>query len=866
MEGFFSKSETVSRSRSNGKTYSCISCGLYKNCKTQKIAPIGKNKKGIINILPYPDRSEDRTEAYNGRVATYLSELYSSVGIDIYEDCLNIYAINCYTEQEPTDFQIQSCHKIVTNILEKQNNIKVIVLFGKIPLVSIIGSRWKKDLGELNKWIGWCIPDQELKAWIIPTFNIIDVIESKTQVERLLLLKDLDKVVRHSKKELYQYIEPQIEYITDLNELNSIESKYVAFDYETTGKKPYAKGHKIVCASIAVDENKVYSFLMPQNKREQLPFRKFLRNKTIGKIAQNMKFEHIWSQIILNTEVRGWAWDTMIATHIMDNRARITGLKFQVYVNFGIIDYDSEISNFLKSDDDKDSNAFNKIRELLRTDKGTKSLLKYCAMDSIFEYRLALLQQKILNYKLPKNSPFLNQPVYDAYQLFHKGILALARAEMNGLRIDDAYTQKTKLKLTKQIEKLEVDFLNTEFAKKWQKHSKSKINLNSNLMLANFLYDVMNITPVKFTPKGTPSTDEEALQLLKIPELDLLLQRSKLLKIRDTYLESFARESIDGYMHPIFNLHLVATYRSSSDSPNFQNIPKRDKEAMQLVRKAIYPRPGHQLMELDFKGIEVAIAACYHKDPTMITYITDPTADMHGDMAKQIFVIDNFNKKQVDHAYLRSAAKNSFVFPQFYGDYYKNNANDICSHWVQLPQSKWNKNVGYMLSNGKTLGEHLLSIGIKSYQHFENHLKEIEADFWTNRFPAYKRWKDTAWAQYLKKGFVTYYTGFVVQGVMNKKEVINYPIQGSAFHVLLWLFIEIDLILQEYDTLLVGQIHDAVILDVNPTELSEIHKKVIDLVTIALPKRFPWIIVPLEIEAELCPVDASWADKKEWNP
>jgi hypothetical protein len=30
-------------------------------------------------------------------------------------------------------------------------------------------------------------------------------------------------------------------------------------------------------------------------------------------------------------------------------------------------------------------------------------------------------------------------------------------------------------------------------------------------------------------------------------------------------------------------------------------------------------------------------------------------------------------------------------------------------------------------------------------------------------------------------------------------------------------------------------------------------------------QHWPWIIVPLEIGAEICPVDGSWAEKQELN-
>ena len=38
-----------------------------------------------------------------------------------------------------------------------------------------------------------------------------------------------------------------------------------------------------------------------------------------------------------------------------------------------------------------------------------------------------------------------------------------------------------------------------------------------------------------------------------------------------------------------------------------------DEESMKIVRRALCPRPGHQLLELDYSKLEVCIAACYHK-------------------------------------------------------------------------------------------------------------------------------------------------------------------------------------------------------------------------------------------------------------
>ena len=256
----------------------------------------------------------------------------------------------------------------------------------------------------------------------------------------------------------------------------------------------------------------------------------------------------------------------------------------------------------------------------------------------------------------------------EAYHLLHEGILALAKAERAGIRVDLDYIEEQMGYLNIEITQLEESIIRTNFYKHWKHSMKGTINMHSNTQLATFLYKVRKLKVEKETTSGLGSTDDETLRQLAtnydIPELELILKVRKLKRVRDTYLLAFEREQVNGYIHPFFNLHLVTTYRSSSDHPNFQNIPKRDEESMQLCRRALYPRPGHQLLEIDYSGLEVRIAACYHKDPTMLEYIRNPKSDMHGDMAKQIFLLNDFNKET--HGVLRQAAKNVFVFPEFY--------------------------------------------------------------------------------------------------------------------------------------------------------------------------------------------------------
>jgi len=455
-------------------------------------------------------------------------------------------------------------------------------------------------------------------------------------------------------------------------------------------------------------------------------------------------------------------------------------------------------------------------------------------------------------------------PREEAYKLLHEGILALAEVERSGIRIDLDYVQRMKLHLTRKIEKLEREFKSTKFYRRWEHTVKGKVNINSSVQLAHYLYGTLKLKTERLTTSGQYSTDEDSLLSLNIPELNNLVKIRKLRKIRDTYLEAFEQEQVNGYIHPFFNLHLVTTYSSSSDSPNLQNIPKRDEEAMQICRRAFYPRPGHQLLEVDFKGMEVSISACYTHDPTMIRYLRNTSSDMHSDMARQLFLIDQFDRTKVGHNILRQAAKNSFVFPQFYGDYYRNCAVGLCN-WVQLStRNSWKKEDGIKIDN-TTIAEHLISKKINSYQSFEEHVKKIEDDFWKNRFPVYAQWKERQWNNYKKHGYIDFLTGFRCSGVMSKNEVLNAPIQGTAFHCLLWSLIQLNRKFHEecLDSRIINQIHDSMLIDLCPTELKKVISLVNHIVSEELPKTWDWIIVPMQVDMEICQVDESWAEKKE---
>ena len=313
---------------------------------------------------------------------------------------------------------------------------------------------------------------------------------------------------------------------------------------------------------------------------------------------------------------------------------------------------------------------------------------------------------------------------------------------------------------------------------------------------------------------------------------------------------------------------------NSSDSPNFQNIPIRNPEISKLVRRAFVSRVGHQLVEVDYGGAEIHGAAWYHKDPVMLEYLCNPKKDLHRDMAKQCYLLpkneltkstDKDDAKRIKN--IRYCGKNMFVFPQFYGDYY-----------IDCSRALWEA-IGVMklhTKDGRSLYKFLKTNGIKKLGicdpkqkprkgTFEKHIQDVEHDFWNNRFKIYNQWRKEWYWSYQKRGWFNTLTGFHFEGYFKRNEVINYPVQGVAFHCLLWSLIRIQKLLKKYSmrTLIVGQIHDSIISDVYRKELQNYLEICRQVMVVDIKKHWKWIITPIDIEAEVSPLGGNWHEKEK---
>lgn len=466
-------------------------------------------------------------------------------------------------------------------------------------------------------------------------------------------------------------------------------------------------------------------------------------------------------------------------------------------------------------------------------------------------------------------------PTLEAYRLLHEGQLALSEIEANGVRVDKAYLEgaldrtATEINLVEDQMRLDPDY------KYWRRRYGESTNLGSAEQLARVLVEELKCKPKYDThgnewttdSKGRASASKESLESIDRSIVKLYFNAQRLRKSRDTFLVGIHRELVqhaDGlwYVHPTYHLNTVSTFRSSSSCPNFQNQPTRDPIMAEIVRRSYIPRPGRCIIEVDLGQIEVRLPCPYCFDPNLIAYCSDSTKDMHRDVGSQIFIMSP--EQIARNKPIRHIAKNQFVFPTIYGSYY-----------AQMTPDLWDASARLTIDGTpKTVRQHLADNGITErgpcdprerpvQGTLEYHIKQIEDHFWGERFPVFAQWKRDWYEKYLREGGCRFLTGFVMVGPHAKNDITNYPVQGAAFHCMLWSLIRIIRRLRRYrmQTVVIGEIHDSIQLDAPAHERDAVIDICMSIMTEEIKKWATWLNVPLTAEPECCPIDRPWFDK-----
>jgi len=301
------------------------------------------------------------------------------------------------------------------------------------------------------------------------------------------------------------------------------------------------------------------------------------------------------------------------------------------------------------------------------------------------------------------------------------------------------------------------------------------------------------------------STAKNTIQMLKATNAKqrrmkaLLVEFSNLNKAYQSFLgkgDSGLANKIqpDGCLHPHFNQSIAATGRLTSSDPNGQNFPRKGTSP---VKRIFIPRKaGWKITNADLAQLEWRIAAFLSQDPVAIAEIVGDV-DYHRDNAIRFFGADpNLPNDHPEFKPLRTVAK-VFGFRLLYGG---------SAYGMYMDQTM----PAYSRARWDTI--------VREYY---------------EKYEVLARWQQENISQvYANDGVLQMVSGRIFhfleqeQGKKHKylpTQIKNYPVQGTAADVVALAMVTVRRKMRaaQMQTLMVGQVHDALVFD-GPAE--EVHQ------------------------------------------
>jgi DNA polymerase-1 len=393
-------------------------------------------------------------------------------------------------------------------------------------------------------------------------------------------------------------------------------------------------------------------------------------------------------------------------------------------------------------------------------------------------------------------------------------VRVLARMEVVGIGVDREVLRTIAADLTAECQSLEASM---------HVLAGGPFNVNSVKQLRTVLYEDLGLQPGRKTKTGF-STDARTLESLRgqHPIVEVLLRYREVEKLRSTYGETLAAEvAPDGRIHATFRQTVARTGRLSSDRPNLHNIPVRTDEGRKF-REAFVPSVGRRLLVADYDQVELRAIAHLSGDPGL-TAAFAAGEDIHRTVAAQVFGVD---RGKVTHEQ-RSTAK--------------------------------------MVSYGLAYGMEAYGLAQRLAVPVEEARGILDAFF--EAFPSVHAYMDNAVAEARTNGYTI--TSFgrrrPLPDLMSsnhqvrqaaERQAMNAGIQGLAADLFKVALIRLDSGLEDggYHSDLVLQVHDEVLVDVEPDEADAVEELTETALTGAAE-----LSVPLKVAMAW---GSSWAEAK----
>jgi DNA polymerase I len=208
----------------------------------------------------------------------------------------------------------------------------------------------------------------------------------------------------------------------------------------------------------------------------------------------------------------------------------------------------------------------------------------------------------------------------------------LALMERHGIRVEPGRLGDFAKELERQLDSLTREIYGL---------AGGEFNIGSPKQLAQVLFEQLKLPAARRTKTGY-STDADVLTELALahPLPAKVLEHRTLSKLKGTYADALPAlvNPATGRIHTTFNQLVAATGRLSSQDPNLMNIPIRS-ELGRRIRAAFIPEAGWRFVAADYSQIELRILAHLSEEPAIIESFRQGE-DIHTRTASEVFKVE----------------------------------------------------------------------------------------------------------------------------------------------------------------------------------------------------------------------------------
>lgn len=414
-------------------------------------------------------------------------------------------------------------------------------------------------------------------------------------------------------------VETEYPAVTDAKTLQSWVDRakkagFVVFDVETSSLDPHEAA--LVGVALALGKNDAcYVPLRHTVQPEEWALEAeallapLFADKDVVKCAHNAKFD-LSILLARGFEIGGLYEDTMLMSYLIQANENRHGLDHlaETRLDYETIHFEDVCGS------GKDQITFDQV-ELLKA-------AQYAAEDADVCCQL----HELLRPELEENELV---SVYNEIEL--PLIPVLARMELTGVRVDEAYLGEMSQMMRERID---------ELVKQIYELAGEEFNINSPKQLGEIMFDKLGLPPQGKTGKTKNySTSHDVLEKLAALGHELpakLLLYREVTKLHSTYVDALPGmiNAHTGRVHSSFNQFVTATGRLSSGSPNLQNIPIKSEMGRE-IRGAFLPKEGWVMLGADYSQVELRLMAHFSEDKTLVQAFRDGE-DIHRRTAAEI--------------------------------------------------------------------------------------------------------------------------------------------------------------------------------------------------------------------------------------